>query len=52
MEREKLYLVCGYCGEAFDDIAAAKEHERTADDDENDNCFAPVYEILPESEAF
>jgi len=46
MEQEKLYLVCENCGEAFDELQAAKAHEIFMGcEDET------VYRVLPESEA-
>ena len=45
-ENEKLYVVCAACGEAFDDLDAAKNHE-----DYND-CDKAYYQALPESKAF
>lgn len=41
-QQEKLYLVCTTCGEAFDALEPAREHELQCE------C---VYTILPESEA-
>lgn len=48
MPNEKLYLVCKGCGEAFDAIEPAKEHEAGSFGCE----AADGYDILPESEAF
>jgi ribosomal protein L31 len=46
---EKLFLVCDSCGEAFDEMTTAKDHEVTCEA-ESDNRIE--YSILPESEAF
>ena len=47
---EKLYLNCIACGEVFDSLDAAKEHESREDD--SFMCEGAVYGIQPESEAF
>lgn len=49
-EPMKFYIVCGVCGEAFDDISYAAAHESTLE--HPDGCGDPDYNIRPESEAF
>lgn len=48
MPEETLYVVCLGCGEAFDDLVIAKQHEA---DSKDPSCTSEGYEILPESEA-
>lgn len=51
---EKKYLVCQLCGEAFDAIETAVDHE--GEDHDGEPCYGlntrPMYDIVPESEAF
>jgi hypothetical protein len=43
---EKLYLSCDFCGEVFDEFAAAQTHE-------SDCSMSPsTYQLVTESEAF
>ncbi len=44
-ENEKLYVVCAECGEAFDDLNAAKNHEAW-------DCTSAYYQVVTENRAF
>lgn len=46
---EKLYLVCSSCGEAFDVMFYAKQHEESCKEEYDSERVE--YELLPESEA-
>lgn len=48
---EKWYVMCTNCGEVWDNLEIAKDHESDFRDDES-GCLTPTYEIQPESEAF
>jgi hypothetical protein len=50
--KEKQYLVCINCGEAFDSITAAHEHGVFIPGPDPSWCGEDGFNILPESEAF